>query len=201
MSFSEFAEYPEIRLALRRLQFFLAIWERDLALLADAEADAETLAVGALNAITKFRLRLEVTTLVATGVAKDVAVRTAYAKVRASLERIWPCRYLDPAEERAIVTRLAYESELRLSASGPKDSRMESARMVAALFEGLNGHDPDAAIRKSLQRLRRKLRGKKWIRFDFDTLTAHCIDAEDETFGDLPREAGRPKTSRRQTED
>lgn len=198
MTDSEFAEYPEIRLLLRRLRFFLAIWKRDLALTTDAGTNAHV--VAAMNAIVRFQLRAEASILLATGVAKDEAVRTAYSKVRADAERAWPRRYLEPAEERAIATRVAYDQDLRLSVSGPKDSRMEAARMVAAVVEGLDGDDPAEAIRKSLQRLRGKLRGKQWIGYDPDTLTAYIVDAEDEILGNLPRDAGRPKASRRQTE-
>jgi len=101
----------------------------------------------------------------------------------------------DLAEERAIRTASAYALGIRLSGSGAKDSPIEAAMFAAAYLEGLDidSPDPTETVRKSIQRLRRAIRGTSVFRLNRDTLEVECFDAEERLLAGLPGKRGRPR--------
>jgi hypothetical protein len=102
-------------------------------------------------------------------------------------------REIEASELRAIATGVAYKHKARLLSSGPKDSALEAAMQYVAALEGSELADASEAIRKSNQRLRKKVRGTYFLRLDREKMTVSAIDAEDCIFRDLPRKRGRPR--------
>ena len=94
---------------------------------------------------------------------------------------------------RARAVAAAYVQGLRSPDSSPKDSRMAAALLLVARLDGLTGDDAAETVRKSIQRLRRKLGGSRLFKFDPDTLTISLTDAEAELFRGLPGKGGRPR--------
>lgn len=113
--------------------------------------------------------------------------------MKALILTLWPNREIGPMEQRALATAVAYRENIRLSDSGTKDSRVAAAMMAAARLEGLKGADPVEAIKKSIQRFRKSLRGKRLYSLDPETLVVSLINADQALIPGLPGKAGRPK--------
>lgn len=148
------------------------------------------------NAVTEFYLSLFEALELAAGKSEEVARKDSQSRVRDILRHAWPRRPVSVAEVRAIATTLAYNQSVRFSASGEQDSRMTAALRAAAIATDVASVDPEETVRKSLRRLRKKMRGERFVGIDWDTLIAFEVDAEELVFGGLPKGPGRPRNAR-----
>lgn len=120
--------------------------------------------------------------------------------VRSITLAAWPRRTVNHVEMRVIATSLAYAGNIRLAASGTKDTRMEAAMLVAGHLEGLESGDIAETVRKSIQRFRAKARRETVFYLDPDTLEISYLDAEAALLSGLPGKPGRPKKPSGQTD-
>lgn len=181
-------DLPELREWKDKLQVAQAAFDRALADARQAGGDDGLCHVS--NALIQFWL--------AVGAAnEEIGHPLTQAAVRAITLSEWPSREVSRVEMRAIATAIAYQSNLRLSGSGVKDSRMDAALLAAAHHEGLKSDDAAESVRKSLQRLRAKVRGRVVFSLDPITLQISHKEAEAALFAGLPGKRGRP---RRQTQ-
>lgn len=179
-----FAEYPKLRAWQLALNTALASFDADLAEAVVLGGD-EGLAYF-INALTRCYLAI--------GLAnEEVGTPFTRSDVKKILLENWPTRDIEGAEARAIVVRIAYVENIRVSASGTKDSRIEAAMLVAAHHEGMESSDPIETVRKSIQRFRKTVQGKSIFRLDRDNLTIECLNAENVLLEGLPGKRGRPR--------
>lgn len=181
-------DLPELQEWKSKLQVAQAAFDQALA---DAQrAGGDDGLCDVVNALIQFWL--------AVGAAnEEIGHPLTQAAVRAITLSEWPSRGVSRVEMRAIATAIAYQGNLRLSGSGVKDSRMDAALLAAAHHEGLKSDDASESVRKSLQRLRAKVRGTVVFSLDPITLEISHKDAEAALFAGLPGKRGRP---RRQTQ-
>lgn len=149
------------------------------------------------------------------GNANDAAGLTrGRAWVEDKIRNCFRGREVEKGEMRAFTLGLAYDGEMELALSGPKDTRMQKALLVAALIDGLDHLEGDKllhalqnrlvdfgeddleqraeTIRTSIRRYKKKIRGQRFCRLNHDTFEVECVDMEETAFSRLPKRAGRP---------
>lgn len=182
-----FADFPELQTWRKNCANALESFEAELATARSYSGDAGL--AHFFNALLQCYLAI--------GEANEgIGIPFTQSELRAILLRNWPTRDIEGTEARAIATRVAYKANFRSSASGSNDSRIEAAMWFAAWQEGLEGADPIETVRKSIQRLRKKLRGKSVFHLDPATFTVVCLDAEKSLLEGLPGKKGRPRKTR-----
>jgi hypothetical protein len=146
------------------------------------------------NALIRLQISSLVAVNVATGMNEIAARRKARREVRRRLVSSWPTREVSLLETRAIATVLAYRDGIRFSVSGKKDSRMDAALQAAALVEGLVSNDAVETVRKSITRLRKRVKGASLFRLNANLLQIEVVGAESVMLAGLPGQRGRPRT-------
>lgn len=146
------------------------------------------------NALIRLQINSRAAAHVAVGVGDASARRKARREVKRQLVANWPVREVSISESRAMAASLAYVEGIRFFLSRKNDSRMAAALQTAALIEGLVSDDAVETVRKSITRLRKRMRGENMFRLNPDLLEIEVVSAESVMFSGLPGRRGRPRT-------
>ena len=139
---------------------------------------------------------------------------------RSDVLRVWhalPRRKLSKGEVFCIATSALYRNDFRFSSAGEKDTRMQSAMHAADIIiraanacsndddeeelrQQIERHynisqkseRDDEAVRKSVQRFKKKIKGEVLFRFNEDTFRLELVANEERLHG-LTDKPGRPR--------